>query len=131
MNKDIRWKQRFQNFEKSYMHLEQTVAMSELSELERSGLIKYFEITFELSWKLLKDYQESNGFVLKSPRDVFKQAFQSDLIKDGHTWMEALEDRNLAVHTYDEKICIKLEALIKGKYFKVLKDLYLTLKQEL
>ncbi len=47
--KDIRWKQRFQNFEKAFQLLEKAVKIENLSELERGGLIQFFEMTFELS----------------------------------------------------------------------------------
>ena len=102
MNKEIRWKQRFVNFEKAFQTLERTVVIENPSEAERGGLIQFFEVAFELSWKTLKDYLEAGGFQVKSPREVLKQAFQSGIIQDGHAWMEALEDRNLTAHTYNE-----------------------------
>jgi len=77
MNKEIRWKQRFVNFDKAFQALERTVAIENPSEAERGGLIQFFEMAFELSWKTLKDYLEAGGFQVKSPRDVLKQAFQS------------------------------------------------------
>ena len=121
---DIRWKQRFQNFEKAYKLLASAVGISKPSETERAGLIQFFEMTFELAWKLLKDYQEAEGFLVKSPRETIKQAFQSGYIKNGHIWMDALKDRNLTVHTYEEKTAIKVETKIKNEYYGLLTNLY-------
>lgn len=69
------------------------IAIDKSSIVERSGLIQFFEMAFELACKLLKDYLEAEGYVVKSPRDALKQAFQSGTIADGHTWIAALEDR--------------------------------------
>ncbi|MCP4269180.1 MAG: nucleotidyltransferase [Candidatus Brocadiaceae bacterium] len=95
-NKDIRWIQRFQNFEKAFLLLQETVQIKSPSVTERAGLIQFFEMTFELAWKLLKDYEEEEGFVIKSPRDAIKQAFQTNIISEGHTWIDALEDKKIA-----------------------------------
>ena len=54
--KEIRWKQRFENFSKSFLQLEKAVEMGPLSDVERAGLIQFFEISFELAWKTLKDF---------------------------------------------------------------------------
>jgi nucleotidyltransferase substrate binding protein (TIGR01987 family) len=69
-------------------------------------LIQFFEITFELAWKLLKDYEEIEGLIAKTPRAAIKQAFQSGLISNGHDWIDALQDRNLTSHTYNEETAI-------------------------
>lgn len=129
-NKDIRWKQRFTNYEKAFRLLENTLLIQKPSEAERAGLIQFFEMTFELAWKLLKDYQEEEGFTIKSPRDAIKQAFQAGFIKDGHTWIDALNDRNLTVHTYEEAIAIEVENSIRNSYFPLLSDLYHDFKQK-
>jgi len=126
--KDIRWKQRFQNFEKAYLFLEQSTSIEKLTDIERAGLIQFFEMTFELAWKLIKDFLQEEGLGASSPKDAFKQAFQAELIKDGHVWIDALEDRNLTVHTYDEKTAIKIEKKIKEKYYPALKELYILFK---
>lgn len=117
---DIRWKQRFIHFQRSFQLLENTMAIQHPSEAERAGLIQFFEISFELSWKVLKDYLEEEGFTISSPRDAIKQAFQINIINDGHVWIEALKDRNLTVHTYEEKIAIAVEKKIRGTYFPAL-----------
>ena len=85
--KDIRWKQRFENFDKAYKLLEKYSTKKKLSELEQAGIIQFFEMTFELGWKVLKDYLESDGYIVKSPRETIKQAFQNEIINDGHIWM--------------------------------------------
>ena len=81
--KDIRWRQRFTNFEKAVGALERTIQIDSLSEAERGGLIQFFEVAFELAWKTMKDYLEADGFDVRSPRDTLKQAFQNGLVKEG------------------------------------------------
>ena len=128
---DIRWKQRFQNFEKSFTLLKDTINIKNTSETERAAMIKFFEMTFELAWKLLKDYLEYNGFKnINTPRDAIKQAFNSNIINNSHDWIDLLKDRNLTVHIYEEKIAKEIELKIKQKYFKIINDLYNDLKDE-
>lgn len=130
MNKEIRWRQRFRNFEKSYLLLKKAAVIRKPSDTERAGLIQFFEMTFELSWKTLKDYLEAQGFQVASPRQTLKQAFQAGLIKKGNAWIEALDDRNLTTHLYDEATSRKVEKLIKKKYLTLLKALYEDLKKK-
>ena len=124
MNKEIRWKQRFVNFEKSFRLLERTIQIKNPSEAEKGGLIQFYEMSFELSWKLMKDYLESEGFIIKSPRDTIKQAFQAEIISEGETWIRALDDRNLTTHIYDEKTIELIIDNIRDKYFKLIEELY-------
>jgi len=130
MTEDIRWKQRFDNYLRAYETLRRGVELSrqrDLSELEQQGLIQGFEFTHELAWKVLKDYLEGEGFSVASPRDAIKQAFQSGLLADDHVWIEALKDRNLTVHTYEEKIAAAVEQKIRKAYFPALMAMSRTL----
>ena len=129
--KDIRWKQRFENFNKVYMLLEKYSSKKDLSELEQAGIIQFFEMTFELAWKVLKDYLESDGYLVKSPRETIKQAFQNEIINDGHIWMDALSVRNLTTHTYDSNLVKKLIDEIVNIYFPELKQMHDKLEREL
>ena len=79
-------------------------------------------MTFELGWKVLKDFLESEGYTVISPRDTIKQAYQAGILEDGHVWMEALKDRNLTVHTYEETLALAVEEKIRSKYFPALKN---------
>lgn len=56
----------------------------------------------------MKDYLESQGYDVKSPRETVKQSFQIGLIDNGHIWIDALSNRNLTTHTYDEELAEKM-----------------------
>lgn len=127
-SQDIRWRQRLAQFEKSFALLESAIAIERLTVIERAGLIQFFEMAFEQGWKLLKDYQESVGFEIVSPRQAIKQAFQSGLVADGHAWIGALEDRNLTTHTYNEQTALAVENKIRASYYPLLKALQETFK---
>ncbi len=70
----------------------------------RDSAIKRFELTFELAWKSTKTYLGNKGLVCRSPRDCFAEAFRIGLIPDNPLWLKMIEDRNLSVHTYNEKL---------------------------
>ena len=129
--KDIRWKQRFENFDKSYKLLNKYAKQQITTELERAGIIQFFEMTFELAWKVLKDYLEAQEYLVKSPRETVKQAFQIGLIDNGHVWMDALSNRNLTTHTYDEELANKMTNEIITMYLPELDKMYEKLSKEL
>ncbi|WP_252250811.1 nucleotidyltransferase substrate binding protein [Clostridium sp. ZBS13] len=128
--KEIRWKQRFENFDKSYKLLKKYSNKPITTELERAGIIQFFEMTFELAWKVLKDYLESEGYMVKSPRETVKQAFQIGLIDNGHIWIDALSNRNLTTHTYDEELADKMTKEILVSYLPELDKMYNRLVEE-
>lgn len=103
---DIRWIQRFQNYKKALIQLEEAVALKEqreLTKLEKQGMIQAFEITHELAWKTLKDFLQSRGNIeIYGSKDTTREAFKNNLIEDGDVWMEMVQSRNLASYTYNE-----------------------------
>ena len=123
MNKDVRWKQRFQNLEKAYALLEKGLAIITPNETEQQGIIQSFEFTFELSWKTLKDYLESKGVQVSFPRDVIKEAFHNNILPDAEVWLDMLSKRNFLAHTYDEKHAKKALSLIRTNYQPSIKKL--------
>lgn len=73
-HKTIRWKQRFEDYKKSLGKLGTALKIENPDEIYRAGIIQFFEMTFELSWKLLKDYLEAEGVVVNSPRNAIQMA---------------------------------------------------------
>lgn len=130
-DKEIRWKQRFVNFEAAFKKLSQAVDnIDKLDDLSKEGLIQRFEYTFELAWKTLKDYMESKGELIKFPRETIKSAFQAGLINNGEIWLEMLDKRNLISHIYDENEFNSIVQLIVKNYFIELKLFYNDFKNE-
>jgi len=127
---DIRWIQRLQNFKRANTLLQSSLKVENPSQLERAGIIQFYEMAFELSWKTLKDYLTELGYEISSPRQAIKQGFQSNILTEGHTWIKALEDRNLTVHTYDEKKAIEVENDIRNLYAPQINQLIKHLEAE-
>lgn len=126
--KDIRWIQRFSNYQKALSQLQEFISKKQLSTLEEQGLIKSFEYTFELAWNTLKDFYESQGETsLQGSRDVIRLAFKRGMIEDGQGWMDMVDSRILTVHSYDEKIAKQVVQAIFNKY----SALFLKLKEKL
>ena len=78
----------------------------------------------------MKDFLEEEGYTINSPREAIKQAFQSGIIDNGQQWLDALEDRSLTTHTYDESIAAKVVSTIRNSYPLVLRQLYSRMKNE-
>lgn len=128
-NQDIRWKQRFRNYEKAFQRLSRAIEVVRATpddDLLQSGLVQTYEYTFELAWKTLKDYLELEGFLLRSPRETIRQGFQSGYIMDAEDWLQALSDRNLIVRLYDDEVRIRAVKDISERYFFILQSFYNT-----
>ena len=128
MEEDIRWKQRFQNYERAIKLLQELLVLdiNSLSLLEKEGIIQRFEFTLELAWKTLKDRMEYDGLILDkiSAKIVLKEAFQNKYIDNIDTWIEMINDRNLLSHTYDYDVFLEVIPDILNKYIQLLSDLY-------
>ena len=118
---DIRWKQRFQNYQNALQTLRRAVALSKqrkLSDLEGQGLIQGFEFTHELAWNVLKDYLEEQGLVgLIGSKNATREAFKNALIIDGDAWMDMIKARNLTSHTYNTEIAQNIENDILKRFY--------------
>lgn len=124
-SKDIRWKQRFQNFEKAFQRLKEAMEIEELTELERNGLIQRFEFTLDLSWKVMKDYLQDKGFDFKpSPKDTFRLSQQSNHIDYAQELIDGLEMRNALSHDYSGQKFELFEQQLREKTFVALEKLY-------
>ena len=128
MQNDIRWKQRFCNYQKALIQLTKFIEKGELSELEEQGIIKAFEYTYELAWKVIKDYYEEQGEVsIQGSRDALRLAFQRGLITDGDNWMQMIKSRIASVHTYNLEVAQQINQDIHNIYFQ----LFIELKEKM
>lgn len=130
----IRWKQRLQQFRKTEARLSEALVngYDVLGRLEQEGVIQRFEYTFELGWKVLKDLLFYEGFDVKSPREVIRQAFESEYLSadDTETALIALEKRNLLTHTYEEETMLEALELIQNDFQQLLHRLLHTLDKK-
>jgi len=125
-NKDIRWQQRFQNFEKAFLRLKEAMEMDELTELERNGLVQRFEFTIELCWNTLKDYLEDEGFKFKpTPKETIRQAYKSGIIDDAQALIDGLDVRNELSHDYSGEKFDQAEARIRAHIYPAIEKVYL------
>lgn len=131
---DIRWKQRFQNFDRAYVLLREAMEQgpSALSALEKEGVIQRFEYCFELAWKTVKDYLEEAGIVFGTitPRQVLKDAFTAKVLVDGQVWIDMLDHRNLLSHTYSQASFQKAVEAIDRRYLAAMGQLHEFLHDE-
>ncbi|MBF0143804.1 MAG: nucleotidyltransferase substrate binding protein [Magnetococcales bacterium] len=118
---DVRWKQRFVNFDRAFILLRevQERGIGSLSQMEKEGAIQRFEFAFELAWKTLKDYLEEIGILVQpvSPRDVIKEAFKAKLLDDGQVWIDMMLHRNLLSHTYERRTFDEALQALSSRYF--------------
>lgn len=118
---EVRWIQRFDNFERALATLGRAVDLSaqrELSELEKQGLIQGFEFTHELAWNVLKDYLEEQGFVgIIGSKNATREAFKNNLLVDGQAWMDMIKARNQASHTCKTEVAEEIAKDILTRFF--------------
>ena len=97
-----------------------------------SGTSAKFSITFDLSWKVMKDilvqYYAITGFVAGSPREVLRESYKANLISD-EAWMNMLKVRNELAHDYDCEIVKEHYNTIVQKYIDLFYEFENTVKQ--
>lgn len=120
MADDIRWQQRFDNYQRALKTLTDGVALSReraLSDLEKQGLIQAFEYTHELAWNCLKDYLQYQGVQpLMGSRDATRQAYNVGLIDNGEQWMDMIANRNRTSHTYNKATAEAIVSAVIDRY---------------
>ena len=85
-------------------------------DLDRDGVIKRFEFTFELFWKTIKVLLEHEGFGCAGPRSCIKEGARRGFTAENEALLDMLEDRNKLSHIYDENMAQKIFERIKETY---------------
>ncbi len=130
MDDKPRWLYRFDNYKRAFSLLREAIEITqtrELTQLEKEGVIQRFEYTWELAWKVIKDYLEHEGLVLDkiTPASVIRTAFEAKIITHGERWMQALDARNKMSHTYNLKKFEETIQEIRTSYLALFDDLHL------
>lgn len=120
-----RLKEKLNDYKNALERLKESLEMDISASIVLDGIIQRFEFSYELSWKIIKEYLEYQGIIeARTPRETFKEGFKSGIIDDGDAWMDMIQDRNLTSHTYSEKTALEIYKKIKSKHYDNLKKLY-------
>ena len=95
-----------------------------------TGLVGLYEITFEQSWKMMKELLEEHGYeegATGSPKIILKTAYQAGMIKDERVWLQALQERNNVTHSYNHNIALEIVNKTKNEFY----DMFCALKEEI
>lgn len=135
MTDDIRWIQRFDNFQRALKQLDMAFAIMderELNELEQQGVIQAFEYNYELAWNTIKDFYQYQGVTdIQGSRDAFRLAAKRGLIESGEVWMDMIKKRQLTVHTYNSETSEEILNAIIDDYYHAFVALKNALSQQL
>lgn len=128
-NQDVRWKQRFSNFEKALSQLTKFIDKGKLNDLEEHGLIHSFKYTHELAWNVMKDFLtfETIQNIIGS-RSATSEAFNKGLIEEGQIWMDMVDSRIESDHAYNEQTADKIVHKIKEIYFREIVNFNIKMK---
>ena len=95
---------RYHTFCKSLNNLEKSKHADPKQEFVLEGTVLNFNLTFDISWKVMKDIlikkMEILDFAVGSPRETVQQAFTNKIIDDDR-WIQMLRVRNQLAHDYD------------------------------
>lgn len=95
---------RYHTFCKSLQNLEKSRKADPKAEFVLEGTVLNFSLTFDISWKVMKDILIKKlgilDFAVGSPCETLHQAFTNGII-DNDQWMQMLRVRNHLAHDYD------------------------------
>lgn len=116
---DIRWKQRFSNYQKALQRLKDNIEYFSTflaenitpADILKQGLIQSFEFTHELAWNVMKDYAVYQGnSEIKGSRDAVRYSAQVGLID------LTFEGKNLSLNLIYQ-IAVDLDDLLLPYFF--------------
>ena len=91
--------------------------------MEILGLIKAFDLCYELSWRALRELLRNTDPTMRGSRDAFRVALHHGLLENGEVWMKMVESRSRTMYVYDESVARDLTRAIASDYLPLLKDL--------
>ena len=101
-------------------------------ELETKAGTLRFEYTFESLWKTIKEYLRTEGIIVSTPLQCFKEAFKAGLIDAQYEdlFLEMIDKRNQIVHIYGMEEAKKIyEFIKKDTVYSAIESIYKKLKE--
>lgn len=95
--------------------LEELSSKPEWSAVERDALLQRFEYTVEAVWKAAQRFlSEIEGLEVGSPKASVRASLQTGVLDESQarSGLVMIEDRNLTVHTYDERLAAEIAGRI-------------------
>lgn len=92
--------------------------------IERDAAIQRFEFTFEAVWKAAKEVLfRHEGIDAGSPKGVIRSCREVGFLTEEQaiTALQMVDDRNLTVHTYNEKLAVEIYSRLHP-YMSLLSD---------
>ena len=123
-SRNIKLSLTLENLKKAVIRLEEMVAQPVDSyRAQIDATIQRFEFTFELFWKTLKIFLETEGQITRFPRETIQAAYAGQVIDNENLWLQMMESRNRTSHIYDEKEADEIYGQIKKYTPEIVKAL--------
>lgn len=71
------------------------------TDIVRDATIQRFEFCVELAWKTARKVM---GTATSALKQVVREMAQAGLVSDVELWLDAIDQRNLSAHTYNEDL---------------------------
>jgi len=97
--------------------LDELSRKAERTAVERDALLQRFEYSVEATWKAAQRYlSEIEGIEVGSPKAALRASLRTGVLDEAQTraGLVMVEDRNLTVHTYDERLADEIAARVPG-----------------
>jgi nucleotidyltransferase substrate binding protein (TIGR01987 family) len=103
------------------------------SVIVRDAAIQRFEYSFEVIWKLLKEYlNKKEGIICNSPKSCLREAYSIQMLnkEESITALEMTDDRNLASQAYAEEAAQKIFEKLET-YFNLISKIFNNINKNL
>lgn len=131
---DQRWVQRLENYNSALKLLEglEKPEGESLAVYEEIAAAHCYEMVYELSWNLMRDFLAYAGNPVESnfARAAFKAAFLRGIISDNDLWVQMMLDRNKLSHIYNEEIRSSIIPRIFADYLSAFRSLQVYMNEQ-
>ncbi len=130
---ESKYMNRYRTFCRSLKNLEKSQKADPEAEFVLEGTVLNFNLTFDISWKVMKDILNKElgvlDFAAGSPRETLRQAFLNGIITDDR-WMQMLRVRNQLAHDYDGSFAMERFWDIVNVYCPLFENLKKTVEKK-